>query len=213
MSGLICVAILAQQCNTQQVQYVQYAAAPQYAAYEYKASFVAIEDASDYFQGLVGQQQRNEAKEARDAKLDRILDLLQVIQNKAVSAPVEPMPERRPPAGVEAPKPLPPPQAEAVPPPPIPGGQRIGNVPESVAAVFRTSCVKCHSTSSKPAMNLFSPTGRPNDLRPQDLLRIDFAIRSGKMPKKSVMTTRDKAIVSEWIIGYSDAILATTQGD
>lgn len=174
-----------------------------------QATFVAV----DY--DIVGQQQRNDA---REAKFDYLIKLLEKkIPNEISSPPISSPPISSPSNINSSDPPLPANfklkqkykdeskqeyKDEGVPPPPEP-------INSNISAIFKNNCVKCHSNTQKSALNLFTLNGSPVNLTPKSLIKIDFAISSGRMPKKSgPLSDKDKLTIREWITEYEDQILA-----
>ncbi len=233
MVTLILLSSLGQfrrQCVVQPQYYQpQYYYQQQYYQPEQYAQFVAINDYD-----LVGQQERLNLSNEREAKLDKVINYIESLKNKPVEnqnyiesksiedqedppikwnnsyqevKPVEPRPvESRPVPLSEA---APPPPPVPIPTPPVPI-TLINDAPQNVIIIFKNSCISCHSNKSNKNMNLFTVEGKPNSLTPKQLLKIDFLVQNGSMPKKGgPLSNESYTIIREWIGTYQDQILTS----
>lgn len=227
MTALLVLAIPGQFCIQQQAPYT----APVYQqqtynqAYLEKTIFVAVEaqEAQAYYGGLVGQQQRAAERQAQvqqaavstDAKIDRLAALLEQLQ-KRLDASEPALPDKPSPANAPSP-PVPaltPVASEAAPPPPtIAQASGRSAVPHAGLAVLTRSCAGCHSATAKSGggVVLFATDGSFSARDRDDLERIEAAIASGRMPKRSAnLTLREYIAVRDFLTGQASTLAANT---
>src|SRR5512138_2144772 len=91
VTSLLAVSLIGQSCIAQQVSYAPVQYAQNYnQAYVEKTIFVAVEDPTTYYSGLVGSQQRAVERQAQaqqvqsstDAKIDRLAALVEALQKR-----------------------------------------------------------------------------------------------------------------------------------
>jgi mono/diheme cytochrome c family protein len=223
---LMAIAALGQSCIAQQVAYqpVQYAqtyAQPYNQSYVERTIFVAVEaqDAPAYYAGIVGQAQRaaerqqqtQQVQSSTDQKIDRLAALVEQLQRRIdASEPPPPDKPRAPSPAVPAVAPV---SSEAVPPPPTISqasqrtGQHVG------LAVLTKSCAGCHSgaASKGGGVGLFAADGSWSVRDKDDLERVEAAIISGRMPKRSSnLTLREYATVRDFLIEQANGLAFNT---
>lgn len=190
---LILTTIGQQYC--QQITYIQ-----QPQQYVYYAAFVPIE-----YEGLIGEQQRVIEKEAREENIQKRIEALETKRSVNQDNDDPPLPENfiPSPGRVAPPKPEINPTDEDVPVPPIPF-----NVPQTVANIFKANCLTCHNQVKKPA--LFTNDGSLLNPSAKLLLKIDFQIRTNRMPKNGTpLSDKDKQTINDWITSQETVILSS----
>lgn len=225
MSALLALAIVGQSCVAaqQQVAYapVQYQANYAQQAYVEKTVFVAVEDASNYYAGLVGQQQRaaerqaqsQQVQSATDAKLDQLTRLVLDLQKRLETQANEPPIPSHPGQQISSP-PLPSvgPISEAVPPPPT--VTQAASVKSAGLALLAQKCQGCHQgRAAKGGGHVLFAADGSFAVRDRDLLdRIETAIASGSMPKgkQQQLTLREYVTIRDYLNEQASGLALNT---
>lgn len=218
------------------VSYVQPTYAAAYvapAAYVEKTVFIAVEDQTDYYGGLVGSahrsEQRKAAAEAQQAQVHAKIDALtaevrrlqQVQQTPPLPSKSPPLPGKSAPDPDAPPSGYPEPSEAAPPPPPIPSppvpprqvGATIPNPPEPVLTTLRNNCARCHSglARSGKGFKIFEDDKKTlAAIAPAGLVKIDQAVWSGKMPQDGQkFTDKEYSDLRAWLgAAYDETFVA-----
>jgi mono/diheme cytochrome c family protein len=228
VSALLVLACIGQSYIAQQAVYqpVQYQQAYN-QAYVEKVIFVAREpvDAQTYYAGLVGEQQRAQARAAEvqqaasttDQKIDQLTRLVLDLQKRLESQQNEPPIPSKPaaPAAQPALPSLPavsPALSEAVPLPPTIA--QAASVKSAGLALLAQKCAGCHAGRGEKGGGhiLFAADGT-FAVRDRDLLdRIESAIASGSMPKgkQQQLTLREYVSIRDFLNEQASSLALNT---